>query len=143
MAEVPRKPVTLNLRTYVAEHLDELARLTGSTPDQVVESAIEERYAKRAHLAAGECPWEITDQAKTDYLWIVGARATQESLAAAEEVLRAAAIDAAQAELAGQRFPSVQEGVLRYRGPKPHRLSLHVEPGGEGARPRLVKVRGR
>lgn len=83
MAEVPRKPVTLNLRTYVAEHLDELARLAGSTPDQVVESAIEERYAKRAHLAVDECPWEITDQAKTDYLWIVGARATQESLAAA------------------------------------------------------------
>lgn len=139
-----KKSITIELDKFVAQHLDDMAALLGTTRDQIVTSAIEDQWRQRHHLLGAECPWEITLRAKQEYLSIVGKPATPETLDEATDVLEAAAVDAVKAEREGQRKPTPQDsGALRYRGPKPRRLMLHVVPEMVHAdgRPQLVHVR--
>lgn len=135
-----KKTITIELDHFVAQHIEDMAALLGTTQAQIVTTAIEEQWSKRHHLLSAECPWGITLRAKQEYLSIVGKAATPDNLDEATEVLEAAAIDAVKAERDGQRRPTPQDsGALRYRGPKPRRLMLHVVPDDD--RPQLVHVR--
>lgn len=136
--------VELTLRRYLRDYLEELAAVTGSTPDLIAERAISEYYKSKRHLAVAACPWTITERAKRDYLDDRGLPATPANLEDATDVLEAAAVDAAKAEREGTRLPTPQEsGALRYRGPQPLRMSLYVMPGRGGELPQLVHVRAR
>lgn len=87
-------------------------------------------------------PWYITLRALEQYLELQGvdpAACSDSTLARAEGELVAMAI----ATVASGREPSITDsGMLRYRGPKPHRLTLVVSPTprAEGELPQLVGV---
>lgn len=87
-------------------------------------------------------PWYITLRAIEQYLALRGqdpATASDSTLAAAERDLIAMAI----LTVASGRAPSTTDtGMLRYRGPKPDRLTLVVSPAprAEGELPQLVGV---
>lgn len=87
-------------------------------------------------------PWYITLRAIEQYLELQGrdpATCSESTLARAEDDLVAMAI----ATVASGRQPSITDsGLLRFRGPKPHRLTLVVSPTprAEGELPQLVGV---
>lgn len=133
--------VTLMLRRHVVEHLDELATVTGATREGVVESAIEDRFRERAFLGSAPCPWVITKRAIDAYRRFARRAGFPPDEEEARLTLEGIAVDAHRAEAEGRRKPVPQKnGTLRYRGPKPHRLALYVDP--EGDRPHLVHVSG-
>lgn len=87
-------------------------------------------------------PWYITLRALEQYLELLGvdpATCPEVTLARAERELVAMAV----ATVASGREPSITDsGLLRFRGPKPHRLTLVVSPAprAEGELPQLVGV---
>lgn len=122
-----RKLVTFSLWRVTVEQLEELCQILGTTPEQIVESLVHQRYSERHRELFEDCPWKITERA------IEGARAELRRSGrpndrdAAIEVITAAAIDSLAAHREHRRAPSEQpDGALRYRGPKPLRLSLLV-----------------
>lgn len=86
-------------------------------------------------------PWYITAAACRDYMAITGLPDTEAGFAAAEDAL----IELASATVASGRVPApMRSGALRYRGPRPLRLTLIVtpDPRPEGELPQLVRVLG-
>lgn len=84
-------------------------------------------------------PWYITAAACRDYMAITGLPDTEAGFAAAEDAL----IELASATVASGRVPApMRSGALRYRGPRPARLTLivTVDPRPEGPLPQLVRV---
>lgn len=86
-------------------------------------------------------PWYISVAAVRDYLWITGQSDATDGpiFEGAEQAL----IEQAIATMASQRSPAIlASGALRYRGPKPRRLSLIISasPLGAGDRPALIAV---
>lgn len=126
--EKPPIEKTYTLHPSVVEQLDELAYLAGVPPERVIATLVGNAYRERSKQSAAACPWEITLGAKQDYLAIANRRETPDTLDEATDVLEMAAIDADRAEAAGQRMPvRLDSGALRYRGPKPRRLTLIVK----------------
>lgn len=132
-----RAPVTLALRPNILAHLEELARVLGTTPNRIVESLVEREWSARTLVVTAEPPWQITDGAIEMAVPLLGARFDREMVL---DALEAACIDADAAEREGRRKPSQRrDGRLQYRGPKPHRLTLVVESDASG-RKSLVGV---
>jgi hypothetical protein len=90
--------------------------------------------------------WYVTPSAVRDLLAIQGEPVHLESgpdWDAAVRELEAAVAYAIEGEADGRRLPQrLASGALRYRGPKPRRLSLVVtlEPRPEGSLPQVVSV---
>jgi hypothetical protein len=123
------------LRQHV-EELRDLADALGTTPDALLGKLVGKAYIEHATVLNAECPWDIAPEAIEQARRLLGVDADR-----ARDVLETAAIDAARAEQSGTRQPVRQgDGTLRYRGPKPQRLTLWVRPGGPGERDRLVRV---
>lgn len=105
-----------------------------------------QRRAERAAAPApqGSEPWQITEAAVLDYLWIARRRSAYErarngardaSYVRAERELA----EQAQATAASGRVPHrLDSGRLRHRGPRPGRLGLVVDP--DAIPPALVEV---
>lgn len=128
MTEKPPVPKTYLLAPSVVEQLDELAYLAGVPPERVLATLVGDAHRERLKGSKAVCPWEITLGAKQDYLAIANRRESPETLDEAKDVLEMAAIDADRAEASGQRAPvRLHTGALRYRGPKPRRLTLIVQ----------------
>lgn len=118
----------------VFSHLSEIAVALATTPEQVLESLIEQAYTARRDLLEAHCPWIISRDAVRCYHRFAGADEVE-----AEAALESAAVDAVGAEASGRRRPvPLASGLLRYRGPGPRRLVLLVKPGSP---PVLVGVR--
>lgn len=88
-----------------------------------------------------KCPWYISVAAVKKYLAIVGRPVVEDGpgFDRAERELMEMAI----ATMASDRVPKhTNQRLLRYRGPKPHRLQLIVstELRAEGKLPQLVDV---
>lgn len=84
-------------------------------------------------------PWYITAAAVREYMAIVGLPDTDAGFAEGEERLVEAAIETVGS---GRGPARMQSGALRYRGPRPERLTLVVVEGArpEGELPQLVRV---
>lgn len=120
--------LTIELHPHVVGHLDELANSKAATREQVLTSLIETEYhSKRQTL--DDSPWEITLAAKEMLLKILGRDVTPASLDDADDILHTACLDAHRAEVEGRRRPTPNETGLKYRGPKPQRLTLVVRNG--------------
>lgn len=86
-------------------------------------------------------PWYVTAAACRDYQRLAGLDDTEAGFAVAEDALISMAVET----VGSGRSPSVmRSGALRYRGPRPLRLTLIVtpDPRPEGELPQLVRVLG-
>jgi hypothetical protein len=85
---------------------------------------------EQAMVGDQPAPWEITTQARRDWLAIKGLPETPETLAKSVEELGLMSLDALAAERTRRRAPQhLPSGMLRYRGPAPDRLIMMVLNG--------------
>jgi hypothetical protein len=122
---VEKTPVAVAVSFESSFLLDQLCDLFACSREAMVGQLIGQEYERCKHMSTQACPWHISDSAIRDYLAIAG----NDDREGARIALEAAAIDAITSEREGQRKPAPQQnGALRYRGPKPRRLVLYVQP---------------
>jgi len=123
-----RVSITLTLLAPQVDQLDKLAAAKGASREEIVASLLGREFAAQRLARPEESPWTITAKAAADLLEIM--RRGPEAEADAREILRAACVDAYLAEREGQRRPREGAGgTMRYRGPKPRKLTLVVWRG--------------
>ncbi len=109
-----RKEVAERYRTYCASNCLAVSRYC-------------EFLLQQAMSGDQPSPWEISPQARRDWLTIKGLPETPDTIARAVEELGAMSLDVMAAERARRRLPvQLASGMLRYRGPAPDRLLLMV-----------------